>query len=131
MFSRRGSSPAAAAGWRSILGVSSIAAHIAWLYALSAVILLSIVVALLYRVQIESMECDDIYFLIDKVQQLRLTVRRQDHPILLEHEVTAQGGVYAPGQHFIFYSRILDANGRVLMQTPGAEKNLPPSCSRR
>jgi two-component system heavy metal sensor histidine kinase CusS len=125
MFSRR-ADPPAAAGWRSNLGVSSIAAHIAWLYTLSAVILLSIVVALLYWVQIESMECDDIYFLIDKVQQLRLAVRQADHPILLEHEVRGQGGVYAPGQHFIFYSRILDANGRVLMQTPGAEKNLPP-----
>ena len=122
---RRADPPAAAARWRSILGGSSIAAHIAWFYTLSAVFLLAIVVGLLYWVETESLERDDIYFLIDKVQQLRLVVRQGDSPILLEHEVKAQGGVYAPGQHFIFYSRILDEHGRVLMQTPGAENTLP------
>lgn len=123
MFSRRVDA-AAGARWHSIFGGQSITAHIAWLYTLSAVVLLAIVVGLLYWVESESMECDDAYFLTDKVQQLRLVLKHQADSALLEHEVKAQGGIYAPGQQFIFYSRILDQNGRVLMETPGVEKIL-------
>jgi two-component system heavy metal sensor histidine kinase CusS len=128
MFWRRADAAAAGARWHSMLGGQSITAHIAWLYTLSAVVLLSIVVGLLYWVEAESLESYDMYFLADKVQKLRLVVRQGDNPIVLEHKVKGQGGVvFAPGQRFIFYYRILDENGGVLMQTPGAETKLPPA----
>lgn len=127
MFWRRADAATAGARWHSMLGGESITAHIAWLYTLSAVVLLTIIVGLLYWIESESMESDDTYFLTDKVRQMRSVLR---HPAgeatLLEHEAKAQGGVIPAGQQIIFYSRILDENGRVLMETPGAEKILPP-----
>src|SRR3972149_6456437 len=121
MFSRR----ADESRWRSLIGGRSIAAHIAWLYTLSAVVLLSIVIGLLYWVESRSLAWDDVHDLVDKVHQLRLSLRRDPGNFdLLAHEVKDKGGGFADGEHYIYYSRILDEAGRVLIETPGTEKIL-------
>ena len=112
--------------WRSLIGGRSITAHIARLYTLSAVVLLSIVIGLLYWVESRSLEWDDVHDLSDKVHQLRMVLRQEpDNFALLVHEVKDEGGRFAPEQHYIFYSRILDERGRVLIETPGTEEILP------
>lgn len=112
--------------WRSLIGGQSITAHIARLYTLSAVVLLSIVIGLLYWVESRSMAWDDVHDLVDKVHQLRLSLRRDPGNFdLLAHEVKDKGGVFVDGQHYIYYSRILDEAGRVLIETPGTETILP------
>lgn len=112
--------------WRGLIDGGSIAAHLARLYTLSAVILLSIVIGLLYWVESRSMEWDDAHDLSDKVQQLRLVLRhKQDNAALVVHEVQDKGGVFAAGQHYIYYSRILDEAGQILIETPGMEKIVP------
>lgn len=114
--------------WRDLLHGGSIADHIARLYTLSAVVLLGIVVGLLYWVESESLELDDVYFLTDKVQELRSVLHK--HPTearFLEHEVMHQGGIYALGQKYVFYSRILDEAGNVLLESRDAGAILPPS----
>lgn len=127
MFSTRPEFAGARLRWRSLLGGQSITAHIARLYTLSAVVLLAIVIGLLYWVETRSMQWDNVHDLSDKVQQLRMVLRQEtDNFALLVHEVKDEGGIYAPGQHYVFYSRILDEAGRVLIETPGLEKILPP-----
>ncbi|MBI2320390.1 MAG: HAMP domain-containing protein, partial [Betaproteobacteria bacterium] len=124
MFSRR----ADESRWRSLIGGRSIAAHIARLYTLSAVALLAIVVGILFWVESRSLEWDDVHDLSDKVHQLRLVLGKDaDSSSYLVHKVKDEGGVFAAGQHYIFYSRILDEAGRILIETPGTEKILPPA----
>jgi two-component system heavy metal sensor histidine kinase CusS len=126
MFSRSAEPAAGAARGRALLGGRSIAAHIAGLYTLSAVVLLASVVGLLYWVESQSLQWDDVHFLADKVQQLRLAMGQDSGESgFLAREVEVEGGIYTEGQHYVFYSRILDETGRVRIETPGAEKILP------
>ncbi|MBI4293745.1 MAG: heavy metal sensor histidine kinase [Betaproteobacteria bacterium] len=125
MFSRSADAPAGVAHWRSLLGGQSIAAHIAQLHVLSGVAVVTIMVGFVYWVEIEALPWDDVQFLTDKVQQLRLAMRHDgDDGSHLAHEVEVQGGIHAHGQHYIFYSRVLDEQGRVLLETPGMENIL-------
>ena len=117
----------AAAGrlhWRSLLGGRSIAVHIARFQILSAAVVLTIVSGLMYWVESQTPPWDDVQYLADKVRELRLAMRNSDHITLLEHEVTIESGVHYQGQHYVFYSRILDDTGQVLIETPGMGKFL-------
>jgi hypothetical protein len=105
-----------AARWRSLLGRRSITAHIARLYALSAAVLLAIIVGLLQWVEARSLQGKDAYLLTDKVQQLRMMLHQHT---VLEQEVEVEGGVYASDLHYHVYSRVLDDRGNVLTETPG------------
>ena len=124
MFSR--SAEAAAGAPSGVVAGRSIAAHIVRLYILSAVVLLTSVVGLLYWVESQRMEWDDVYFLADKVQQLRLAMREDsDHSSFIAREVETKGGIQTSGQRYAFYSRILDEKGQVWIETPGADKIVP------
>ncbi|MBI4293005.1 MAG: heavy metal sensor histidine kinase [Betaproteobacteria bacterium] len=126
MFSRRADALADGARWYSLLGGRSITAHIARLYTFSAIVLLTIVIGSLYWVEWQSMQWDDVHYLSDKVHQLRQAMQQdRDDSALLHHKVVREGGVFASGQSYIFYSRILDDRGRVLMETPGMDRILP------
>jgi two-component system heavy metal sensor histidine kinase CusS len=126
MLSRSADADGGGLHWRSPLGGKSIAAHIARLYTLSAVILLAIVVGLLYWVETASLEWDDVYFLTDKVHELRQAMGNDTvDSNLLTQKVKVEGGLHTPGQHFIFYFRILDEGGRVLSETPDMKKIVP------
>ena len=113
--------------WHSLLSRGSITTHIGRLYTLSAVVLLAIVVGLLQWVEMQSLRGRDTYFLIDRVQQLRMILKQHPNdPTFLEQEVRFEGGSYAAELHYLIYSRVLDERGQVLVETPGAE-NLPPA----
>ncbi len=115
-----------AARWRSLLGGQSITAHIACLYTFSAVVSLTTVIGLLYWVERQSMQWDDVHYLTDQVHQLRQAMKHDgEDSTILHHKVKLEGGAFAPGQSYIFYSRILDDRGRVLMETPGMGHLLP------
>lgn len=126
MYSSSAEAAPSPARWRTLLSGDSIGARISRLYTLSAVIILGVVVGLLYWVESESLEWDDVYFLVDKVQELRSVLHKHaDEPRFLQHEVIHQGGVYSQGQYYVFYARVMDASGRVLLETPGASERLP------
>ena len=127
MSSKRAADPAAAQpGRRGLLARWSTATQVALLYPLSAVVLMATVVVVLHGVLADGLDEDDIHFLGDKVQQLRLVLRdHADEPAFLDQEVWAEGGVYAGDQHHIYYARILDGAGAELIATPGMGEILP------
>jgi two-component system heavy metal sensor histidine kinase CusS len=126
MFSRSAEQASIVRPERGVLSGRSIAVHIARLYTLSAVVLLALVVGLMYWVQRQTVEWGDAYFLADKVQQLRLAMRQDGGESgFLVQEVELEAGVFADGQHYVHYSRILDEQGHVRLETPGVGKILP------
>lgn len=97
----------------------SITARLALLYAVSASLMLFAITATIYYIQMQSTERDDFSFVLDKVYRLERALQEHpDEPGILEQEVKWRG--YAPGaeSNHIFYSRILDAKGQVIVESP-------------
>lgn len=106
----------------------SITARLAVLFTLSACVTLGIATAFLYGVLTESLEKDDFQLLVDKVYWLRVTLR--DHPdnrSFLLHEVQTESGAARLGSHNVFFTRVLDPSGAVLIETPEMDARLAPA----
>jgi two-component system heavy metal sensor histidine kinase CusS len=106
----------------------SITARLAVLFTLSACVILGIATAFLYGVLTESLEKDDFQLLADKVYWLRVTLREHpDDRSFLAHEVQTETGAARLGSLNVFFTRVLDANGRVLIETPEMDARLAPA----
>jgi two-component system heavy metal sensor histidine kinase CusS len=104
----------------------SITKRLALVYTLSAFAMTAAVCALQYSILIRGLERDEVQLVVDKVRELEATLRLHgDDPRLLDHEVNLEGGVHEPGQLYVFYSRILDSTGRVVIETPGMSRLVP------
>lgn len=104
----------------------SITARFALLYALSTFILLAVSTSVLEWAFSSNLELDDLYYLRAKVQTLRMAANDMPRSAaVLRHEVEAEGGIYDPQQFAVFYSRILDEAGNLVMETPGMGSIIP------
>ena len=104
----------------------SITARLAVLYTASTYVMLLATTAFLYLVVMSGLEQDDVYFLVDKVHRVEWAL--QHHPddlSFLDHEVKWEGGPKDFEAVHSFYSRILDDQGRLLIETPGMAKVIP------
>jgi two-component system, OmpR family, heavy metal sensor histidine kinase CusS len=113
------SSPADPASVRKPRAPLSITARLAVLYAVSASVMLLLFTAFLYAIQMQAMERDDFYFVVDKIYRLARAL--QEHPddlSFLNREVSWEGGPHEFEQSHIFYSRILDDRDRVVIESP-------------
>jgi two-component system heavy metal sensor histidine kinase CusS len=104
----------------------SIRARLTLLYTLSAFGMMAVVTGFQYWVLIRGLERDETQLILDKVQMLEATLRfHADDPAFLDHEVNLEGGEYQRTQYYVFYSRILDENGKVMVETPRMSNNVP------
>jgi two-component system heavy metal sensor histidine kinase CusS len=101
----------------------SITARLTWLYAGSTAIVLLLAAGYLHWGLTQSLAREDRALVAGKLQVLRLMLREQpDNPAMLageiEHEASAN-------ELLKYYLRVLDARGRVLMETTGMSGLLP------
>jgi two-component system heavy metal sensor histidine kinase CusS len=95
----------------------SIAGRLALLYTVSVCGMLILAVGFLYWALARNVAREGQQFLIDKIYVLRTIVReRLDDPAALVEELQWEG---AARQFAKYYARVLDANGRTLLETPG------------
>ncbi|MBI4293852.1 MAG: heavy metal sensor histidine kinase [Betaproteobacteria bacterium] len=104
----------------------SITARLTMLYAASAAVLLLVTTAFFYWIQLQSMERDDFYFVIDKVLRLEQTLK--EHPgdlRVLEREIRWGSEAHEREQSHTFYSRIFDGRGRLVIESEGMASLAP------
>lgn len=119
------SSDASGQGPRALARVS-ITTRLALLFALSTFLLLAASTAVLHWAITSNLEQDDLQYLRAKIRTLGIAVKDLSQgSALLRHEVEAEGGVYDPDQHFVFYSRILDDAGEIILETPDMGRVVP------
>jgi len=120
------SNPADPALGRKPRAPLSITARLAVLYAASASVMLLVITAFLYLVVIHGVDKDDFYFVVDKVHRLEWAMQHHaDDLSFLDHEVKWEGGPQEPEQSHTFYSRILDGEGRLVIETAGMATVVP------
>lgn len=120
------SSGSADAAGRSAVARLSITARLALLFALSTFLLLAASTAVLHWAITGNLEQDDLQYLRAKIHTLRIAAAdRSNGASLLRHEVEAGSGSYAPDQYFVYYSRILDETGALVMETPEMGRIVP------
>jgi two-component system heavy metal sensor histidine kinase CusS len=118
MSSKTVPEPAARRPW-------SLAARLAVWYAGSAFLLVLLATGYLYWVLVANLDREDDELLADKVHVLRMLLRDTPEGAgPLKQEVQWESAVR---QHVQFYVRILDADGRTVMETPGMGADLPPA----
>jgi two-component system, OmpR family, heavy metal sensor histidine kinase CusS len=105
----------------------SITKRLTVLYAVSAFILLAISAVFLDWILISDMEKEDNQFLASEVQSLRILLHEHPDDINawkkdIERETIASASVFIK-----YYVRILDEEGRVLVETPGMKIFMAPS----
>lgn len=82
--------------------------------------------AFLYWVLIHGIERADFYFVVDKVHRLEWALQHHaDDLSFLDHEVKWEGGPHELRQSHTFYSRILDDQGRLIIETAGMATTAP------
>ncbi|HKF94527.1 MAG TPA: two-component sensor histidine kinase, partial [Gammaproteobacteria bacterium] len=96
------------------------------LYTLSAIGMLILAALFLHFALVSSLAKEDHEFLADTIRVLRTILReRPENFAVLEHEVKWEGvGQQATQRH---YSRILDASGKTIIETPAMDAIIPPS----
>lgn len=94
-------------------------------YSLLILTVLLVVSGLLYWILASTFERENNQFLVDKIQVLRMVLQeRPDDMGALREEVQWE----MAARHFEkYYARILDEQGRVLIETPGIEKIVAPA----
>jgi two-component system heavy metal sensor histidine kinase CusS len=104
----------------------SITVRLAALYAVSAYAMLVVATAFLYWVLTEGIERDDLHIVADKVHRIEwILLHHPDDTALLEHEVKWDGGTLDTGQPYATYARVLDGQGRPVIETPGMGEAIP------
>ncbi len=104
----------------------SIITRLTLLFSLSALITLGTATFLLHRAFIADLEKDDLSLLQDKVYWLRIALRNNsDFRDLLLQEVVADAEARTRGPAMLFYTRVLDGTGHVIVETPGMSERLP------
>lgn len=97
-------------------------------YTVSAFVMLATVSAVLYGILVRGLEADERRLVLDKAKMFETALRvHGDHMPILHNEAVVEGGGYWDEQHYIVYSRVLDENGDVIIETPGMYTVLPES----
>jgi two-component system heavy metal sensor histidine kinase CusS len=100
----------------------SLAARLTAWYAGSAFLLILAATGFLYWALLTNLDREDDQFLADKIHILRLFLRDKPHDATpLKQEAEWE---WAASQHAQFYVRILDENGRPVIETPGMGEDL-------
>ena len=103
----------------------SISRQLAWLYALSASVMLIFASGFLYWVLITTLEKEDEQFLSSRVEVLELILRAGNKEAL-EREISQENVGFTNSQYRA-YSRILDEAGRTLHEAHGMNREIPPA----
>lgn len=121
MSSRSADLPAPPRRWRL-----SLTGRLVLCSTLSSCAMLAATVAFLYASLTRGLEDDANHFVADRVQVLRgVLARAAGNVEVLDHEVRWASGVHHPKQAYVFYARIFDAHGQLLLETPGMDHRLP------
>jgi two-component system heavy metal sensor histidine kinase CusS len=106
----------------------SITGRLTLLYTLSAFGVLVLATVFLYWVLVSNLEREDNEFLADKIRILRgILQKHPDNIEALKEEVKWEGAALEPPEYYI---RILDEEGRTLMETPGMSSIITASLFR-
>ena len=106
----------------------SISARLALLYTASGYLMLVASTAFLYWILMQGMQRDDLHYVVDKVHMVEGTLLHYaEDSAFLDHEVKWEGGSYGIEQRYIFYTRILDENGGLVVETPDMARLVPSS----
>lgn len=119
-----------ALAWRDLIEPRrwSIAVRLTLLYTLWAAVTLTATVAFVIQVLARDMGEDEYYFVMDRFHMIQETLLKFGlNPVILDHELLQASGSDDPDQRWIFYSRIIDAEGRVVIETGGMDKLVPAS----
>ena len=104
----------------------SITGRLILLYTLSASALLVLVTVFLYEAVVSNLSEEDKQFLADKVQTLQMLLQKHgDNRISLEQEVQWEAVTGKITPYYAYFSRILDARGNVVIETPGMAAVIP------
>src|SRR5690348_3497268 len=90
-------------------------------YALSAFVLIFVAIGILYWVLVVSMYQEDVRDLADNVNNARLLLHSLPGPALTSHDDRPS---WAPRQQPQIYLRVLDRQGRTLVETAGMSDEL-------
>jgi two-component system heavy metal sensor histidine kinase CusS len=113
---------------RKVLSPLSISAKVWLLYTGSVFLLLLLVVFVQYLVSVRVLEDDNARFVADEVLDLKKSLwSHGDDSQFVRQEAEDSPGLYRAGERELFYSRILDENGRVLDETRNMSSLVPPS----
>ena len=101
----------------------SIARRLTLLYAASSFLMLVLATTYLYWSLVENLEREDSAFLADEIQECRrLLHERPNDEDLLAYEIQIEA---ATNQFIKYYVRLLDNQGRILLETPRMADVLP------
>jgi two-component system heavy metal sensor histidine kinase CusS len=104
----------------------SITTRLAVLYTVSAYLMLVVATLFLHWILTRGIERDDLHFVADKVHRLEwILLHHPNDRVLLDYEAHWDGGPYDLEKNYAFYARILDAQGRLLIETPGMAAAVP------
>jgi two-component system heavy metal sensor histidine kinase CusS len=102
----------------------SLAARLTAWYSCSSFLLILVVTGFLYWVLVSNLDREDDQFLADKIHILRLLLRdRPEDLAALKHEVEWE---WAASQYAQFQVRILDEQGKAVVESPGMSEELAP-----
>ena len=97
-------------------------------YTVFAFAMLAGISAVLYWILVLGLEADERRLVLGKAKMFETALRvHGDHMPILHNEAVVEGGGYWEGQHYVVYSRVLDENGDVIIETPGMSNVLPES----
>jgi len=104
----------------------SIAGRLTLLYTLSASALLIVVTAFLYEAVVINLREEDKQFLADKVHTLQILLKEHgDNRTSLEQEVQWEAVTAKLTPYYAYFSRILEPQGMVVIETPGMAEVVP------
>lgn len=106
----------------------SITGRLTALYTLATLTMLSLATAFLYSMLVSNLEREDQQFLADKIQVLTKILHEHGANVtFLEEEVRWEGRTSVSSSVYSHYSRIIDATGHTLIETPGMDELIPPT----
>lgn len=106
-------------------GAGSITARLAFLFSLSAFVIFGLAAFFFNAVIERNLHQEDNQFLTDKIHVLRRVLQeRPNNPDFLKAEVEWE---VASRQFIHYYGRVLDGEGRIVIETPGMSQLMPPA----
>ena len=109
--------------WRDLFRTWSLARRLTLLYAGSSFLMLLLVAAYLYWSLVDNLELEDSAFLANEIQECRSLLHESPHDEdALAHEIQIEP---AANPFIKYYLRLLDNQGRILLETPRMANVLP------
>ena len=101
----------------------SIASQLVLLFTLAAAFLLTCGLGVFYWIVVRQAFAEDNAVLTDKIYAIRSEIKNPEGPRALEDQLTT----LRPGEHAVYWVRVLDQGGRVVAESPGMGEILPAS----